>query len=68
MLRHRNQVNRYRKLDDRTEAHLIALDCSPAPGGHDHWTLLVLARQGSGTGTGYVAVLRDGVHAVEKTR
>ena len=39
MLRHRNQVNRYRKLDDRTEAHLIALACSPAPDGHDHCTL-----------------------------
>ena len=43
VLRHRNQVNRYRKLDDRTEAHLIALACSPAPDGHDHWTLRALA-------------------------
>ena len=41
VLRHRNQVNRYRKLDDRTEAHLIALACSPAP--DDHWTLRALA-------------------------
>ena len=30
VLRHRNQVSRYRKLDDRGEAHLIALACSPA--------------------------------------
>ena len=29
VLRHRNQVSRYRKLDDRGEAHLIALACSP---------------------------------------
>ena len=43
VLRHRNQVNRYRKLDDRTEAHLTALACSPAPDGHDHWTLRALA-------------------------
>ena len=43
MLRHRNQVSRYRKLDDRGEAHLIALACSPAPEGHDHWTLRLLA-------------------------
>ena len=43
VLRRRNQVNRYRKLDDRGEAHLIALACSPAPKGHDHWTLRVLA-------------------------
>ena len=43
VLRHRNQVNRYRKLDDRGEAHLIALACSQAPEGHDHWTLRLLA-------------------------
>ena len=43
VLRRRDQVNRYRKLDDRGEAHLIALACSPAPEGHDHWTLRALA-------------------------
>ena len=43
MLRHRNQSTRHRKLDDWAEAHLIALACSPAPEGHDHWTLRVLA-------------------------
>ena len=43
VLRRRNQVNRYRKLDDRAEAHLIALACTPAPEGHDHWTLRALA-------------------------
>ncbi len=45
------QANRYRKLDDKGEAHpvsstgqaLIALACSPAPDGHDHWTLHLLA-------------------------
>ena len=37
------QANRYRKLDDRGEAHLIALTCSDAPEGHDHWTLRLLA-------------------------
>ncbi len=39
----RRQVNRRRKLDDKGEAHLIALACSPAPEGHDHWTLRLLA-------------------------
>ena len=34
-----------RKLDDKGEAHLIALACSPAPEGHDHWTLRLLARK-----------------------
>ncbi len=43
VLRRRNQVNRYRKLDDRAGAHLIALACTPAPEGHGHWTLRALA-------------------------
>ena len=37
------QANRPRKLDDRGEAHLIALACSPAPEGHARWTLRLLA-------------------------
>jgi transposase len=32
-----------RKLDGKTEAHLIALACSPAPEGRAHWTLRLLA-------------------------
>ena len=43
VLQDRPQANRPRKLDDRGEAHLIALACSPAPQGHDHWTLRLLA-------------------------
>ncbi len=39
------QANRYRKLDDRGEASLIALACSDAPDGRDHWTLRLLADQ-----------------------
>ena len=31
------------KLDERGEGHLIALACSQAPSGHDHWTLRLLA-------------------------
>ena len=31
------------KLDDRGEAHLIALACSPASEGHGHWNLRLLA-------------------------
>ena len=42
-LHRRNQVNRHRKVDERVEAHLIALACSEAPAGHDHWTLRLLA-------------------------
>ena len=43
VLKDRVQANRYRKLEDRGEAHLIALACSPAPEGHEHWTLRLLA-------------------------
>ena len=31
------------KLDDKQCAHVIALACSDAPAGHDHWTLRLLA-------------------------
>jgi transposase len=34
---------RYRKLDGEQEARLIALACSPAPGGRGRWTLKLLA-------------------------
>jgi len=34
---------RTRRLDGRQEAHLIALACSAAPTGHEHWTLRLLA-------------------------
>ena len=37
------QANRFRKVDDKAEAHLIALACSDAPEGRDHWTLQLLA-------------------------
>ena len=37
------QAHRYWKLDERAEAHLIALACTPAPEGHDLRTLRALA-------------------------
>ena len=51
VIRHRTQVNLYRKVDERVEAHpvsstgqaLVALACSLAPDGHDHWTMRLLA-------------------------
>ena len=43
VLKDRPQAHRYRKLDERGAAHLIALAGSPAPAGHDHWTLRLLA-------------------------
>ena len=43
VLRHHNSPNPYREVDERVEAHLIALSCSPAPEGHGHWMLQALA-------------------------
>ena len=42
-LQEKPRPRRPKKLDERGEAHLIALACSPAPEGHDHWTLRLLA-------------------------
>ncbi len=42
-LQARPRPRRPGKLDEKGEAHLIALACSPAPEGHDHWTLRLLA-------------------------
>ena len=35
--------HRTRRIDGETEAHLIALACSPAPAGHASWTIRLLA-------------------------
>ena len=43
VLKDRPQAHRYRKLDERGEAHRIALACSEPPAGHEHWTLRLLA-------------------------
>ena len=54
VLRHHNQVNRPRKVDERVEAHLIALACSPVPDGHlDH---AGPGGQGGGVGIGGVFI------------
>ena len=39
----RRTGRQYRKLDGSQEAHLIALACSPAPQGRQHWTMQLLA-------------------------
>ena len=43
VLRRHNSPTPHCKVDEKLEAHLIALACSPAPEGHDHWTLRLLA-------------------------
>ena len=52
VLQDRVQTNRFRKLDDKGEAHLIALACSDAPEGHDHWDPAVAGRPDGGVGFG----------------
>lgn len=42
-LNERPRPGRRPKLDERGEAHRIALACSQAPDGHDRWTLRLLA-------------------------
>jgi|SRR5579871_138804 len=43
---HDKQQQRYRQaLTGEQSAYLIALACTPAPTGHDHWTLRLLAGQ-----------------------
>lgn len=37
--------NAKRKIDDRLEAELIRIACSPAPEGHARWTLRLLEKQ-----------------------
>lgn len=40
-----NSDNARRKLDDRAEARIIEIACSPAPEGHSRWTLRLLEEQ-----------------------
>jgi transposase len=37
------QQRRRQALTGKPPAHLIAITCSPAPDGHDHWTVRMLA-------------------------
>ena len=66
VLQDRPQANRPRKLDDRGEAHLIALACSPPPEGHDHWTLPSAGREGGRVGADALHVPRGGAPASQK--
>jgi transposase len=52
VLRDKAQERRRQALTGEQIAHLIAVACSPAPTGHDHWTLRRLA--GKAVERGYV--------------
>lgn len=45
VLSDRRQLRRRQALTGPQQAHLIAIACSPAPEGHAHWTLRLLAGQ-----------------------
>ena len=42
-LQDRPRPGKVPKLSDKQCAHVIATACTPAPAGHDHWTLRLLA-------------------------
>ncbi len=52
VLTDKRQERRRQALSGPQQAHLIALACSDAPAGHDHWTLRLLA--GKAVELGYV--------------
>src|SRR5215467_1365348 len=43
VLHDKRQERRRHALTGQQTAHLIAFTCSPAPAGHDHWTVRLLA-------------------------
>jgi transposase len=55
VLQDKRQARRRQALCDAHAAHLIAIACSPAPDGHDHWTMRMLA--GKAVELGYVEKL-----------
>jgi transposase len=52
VLHDRRQARRRAALSGEQLAHLVAIACSDAPAGHDHWTLRLLA--GKAVELGYV--------------
>ena len=45
LLHDKVQQRRRQALTGQQAAHLIAITCSPAPDGHDHWTVRLLANK-----------------------
>jgi transposase len=45
VLRDKAPPGRPRALSSKQAAHLIAIACSPAPDGHDHWPLRLLGQK-----------------------
>ena len=64
----RPRTGQKRKLDDRAEAHLVAIACSDPPEGHAHWDAEDARRANVGTGLCGLHCQRDGSQESEKTR
>lgn len=67
VLSDKRQQQRRQALSDLQAAHLIAIACSPAPDGHDHWPLRFLADKA--VELGYVAGISPETvrHLLKKT-
>ncbi|HLW03258.1 MAG TPA: helix-turn-helix domain-containing protein [Ktedonobacterales bacterium] len=61
------QPRRRQALTGQQAAHLIAVACSPAPDGHDHWTMRLLA--GKAVELGFVkSISPNTIHELLKKR
>lgn len=67
VLHDQRQERRRAALSGEQIAHVVAIACSDAPAGHDHWTLRLLA--GKAVELGYVAHISPETirHALKKT-
>lgn len=67
VLHDKRQERRRAALSGEQLAHLVAIACTDAPEGHDHWTLRLLA--GKAVELGYVARISPETirHALKKT-
>jgi transposase len=65
VLEEQHQTRRRQALTGEQAAHLIALACTPAPAGHDHWTIRLLADKA--VELGFVeSIAKDTIHRLLK--
>ena len=65
VLQEHHQTRRRHALTGEQAAHLIAIACTPAPAGHDHWTIRLLADKA--VELGFVeSIAKDTIHRLLK--
>lgn len=65
VLQEQHQSRRRQALTGEQAAHLIAIACTPAPTGHDHWTVRLLAARA--VELGFVeSIAKDTIHQLLK--